>query len=337
MTDFITKLEPEDEFNHLPDDSPNYNESMYFNLFDHSSRLGGWFRLGNRPNEGYAEMTCCLYLPDGRVGFMFNRPTISNNDEFNAGGMSFSIIEPFKHLRLKYTGEVLLLEKPKQMINPKEAFTLNSRVESTIDLDIYGISPMFGGEVIRKDGTPLDLDPEKSFSRAHYEQHTRGDGFIKLADEQWNIEGYGLRDKSWGPRYWQSLLWYRWLTININKDIGFMFSIVNRGEGKERRGGLVLENGQHKSIQDCSIETVYDKDRYQKTIVAKAITEEREYLVKGKVLSLIPLRNKRKLPQGEDLTTRITEAMTEYTFEGKTGYGMSEYLDQIIEGEPVGP
>ena len=29
--------------------------------------------------------------------------------------------------------------------------------------------------------------------------------------------------------------------------------------------------------------------------------------------------------------------MTEYTFEGKTGYGMSEYLDQIIEGEPVGP
>ena len=54
-------------------------------------------------------------------------------------------------------------------------------------------------------------------------------------------------------------------------------------------------------------------------------------------MSLIPLRNKRKDPQGEELKTRITEAMTEYTFEGKTGYGMSEYLDQIIEGEPVGP
>ena len=81
---------------------------MYFNLFDHPSRLGGWFRLGNRPNEGYAEMTCCLYLPDGRVGFMFNRPTISNNDEFNAGGMSFSIIEPFKHLRIKYTDQETL-------------------------------------------------------------------------------------------------------------------------------------------------------------------------------------------------------------------------------------
>ena len=32
--------------------------------------------MGNRPNEGYAEMTVCLYLPDGRVGFMFKRPHI---------------------------------------------------------------------------------------------------------------------------------------------------------------------------------------------------------------------------------------------------------------------
>ena len=150
MTDFITKLEPEDEFNHSPDDSSNYNESMYFNLFDHTSKMGGWFRLGNRPNEGYAEMTCCLYLPDGRVGFMFNRPTITNNDEFNAGGMIFKVIEPFKHLSISYKGEILLLDKPKDMINPREAFSSNSRVDCQVHLDIYGISPMYGGEVVRK-------------------------------------------------------------------------------------------------------------------------------------------------------------------------------------------
>ena len=57
MSDFIVKLDPEDEFNHIPDSSSNYNESMYFNVFDHGKKMGGWFRLGNRPNEGYAEMT----------------------------------------------------------------------------------------------------------------------------------------------------------------------------------------------------------------------------------------------------------------------------------------
>lgn len=337
MTDFITKLEPEDEFNHSPDDSSNYNESMYFNLFDHTSKMGGWFRLGNRPNEGYAEMTCCLYLSDGRVGFMFNRPSITNNNEFNAGGMIFKVIEPFKHLSISYKGEILLLDKPKDMINPREAFSTNSRVDCQVHLDIYGISPMYGGEVVRKDGTSLDLDPEKSFSRAHYEQHIKGKGYITLANEKWELEGYGLRDKSWGPRYWQSLAWYRWLTVNISRDIGFMFSIVHQGEGKERRGGLILENGKHKPIKDCSIETVYDEDKFQKSMVARALTEEREYIVRGKVLSLIPLRNKRKTPQGQDLITRITEAMTEYTFEGMTGYGMSEYLDQIQHGKPLGP
>jgi hypothetical protein len=46
--------------------------------------------------------------------------------------------------------------------------------------------------------------------------------------------------------------------------------------------------------------------------------------VEGRVLSLIPLRNRR-----DGHTTRIGEGMTEWTCEGRTGYGLSEYLDQI--------
>jgi hypothetical protein len=51
---------------------------------------------------------------------------------------------------------------------------------------------------------------------------------------------------------------------------------------------------------------------------------------------LIPLRNKRKTEDGTVLETRITEGMTEYRCDGRVGYGMSEYLDQIIDGKPVG-
>ena len=60
-------LDPSDDFNHEPDAVSNYNESMYFSVFDTQRRVGGWFRIGNRVNEGYAEMTNCWYLPDGRV------------------------------------------------------------------------------------------------------------------------------------------------------------------------------------------------------------------------------------------------------------------------------
>ena len=48
---FKTRLEPQDEYPHEPGEAKNYNESMYFNVFDPKTRAGGWFRIGNRPNE----------------------------------------------------------------------------------------------------------------------------------------------------------------------------------------------------------------------------------------------------------------------------------------------
>ena len=54
------------------------------------------------------------------------------------------------------------------------------------------------------------------------------------------------------------------------------------------------------------------------------------------MITLVPVRNRRQLDNGEWLHTRITEAMTEYRYEDKVGYGLSEYCDQIIDGEPVG-
>ena len=52
-------LDPSDDYNHESDDVSSFNESMYFSVFDPSQRMGGWYRLGNRVNEGYAEMSIC--------------------------------------------------------------------------------------------------------------------------------------------------------------------------------------------------------------------------------------------------------------------------------------
>jgi len=38
----------------------------------------------------------------------------------------------------------------------------------------------------------------------------------------------------------------------------------------------------------------------------------------------------------QQLHTRIAESMTEYRCGNRIGYGMSEYLDQIVDGEAVG-
>ena len=329
------RLEPADELMHPLEEATNFNESMYFNVFDPLQQVGGFVRLGNRANEGYAEMTTCLYLPDGRVGFMFGRPEIADNDAFDAGGMRYDVIRPFEELRVVYRGKVALLDQPLQMAEPHKAFTENPWVDATVELDYRGVSPMWGGEPVNVDGTPIEED--NGFARGHYEQHVGARGVIAVGDEEWGVDGYGLRDHSWGPRFWQSPWWYRWLTMNFGEDAGFVISIITSRDGAQRIGGVALEHGEYTPLDDARIETDWEgEDSYHRTIRAWAHGDGREYEIEGTVLSLIPLRNRRKSPDGEQLLTRISEGMTEWSWDGRTGYGLSEYLDQIVDGQPVG-
>ena len=331
------KLVPEDDYMHPVEAASNFNESMYFNVFDPEREIGGFFRLGNRPNEGYAEMTCCIYLPDGRVGFMFKRPEIENNDAFDAGGMRFEVVEPHRRLKVTYTGKLALLTDPTQMANPREAFKNNPRIPAEVTVDYTGVSPVTGGEPVNDDGSPIELDADKSFARGHTEQHVEATGTIKIGDETFEIAGFGLRDHSWGPRYWQAIHWYRWCPMNFGRDHAMMLSLIC-GEGNEpRAGGVVLENGEYRKIKDVSFDTDWDADYYQKSFVAHVEMEDGEtFDVEGEVMSLIPLRNRRQSPDGEMMMTRITEGMTRYRARGKVGYGLSEFLDQVNEdGLPV--
>jgi len=331
----ITVLEPSDEYTHEPDPVPNYNESMYLNGFDLEQRLGAWFRIGNRVNEGYAEVTVCVYLPGGRVGFAYGRPEITDNDEMNAGGLKIEVVEPFEKLRISFDGKLCVLDEPRDMAHPRAAFASNPMVESEVRLDVTGVSPMFGGMPVRADGKPIASDAAKSFAKAHYEQHTAVKGTIRVGDEVIDLDGLGLRDKSWGPRYWQSLRWYRWLPMIFSPDFAMMLSIIDR-EGEPSRGGMVLTGDEYHTIRDCRIETEWDDDGYQTAMHCWARTDHDEYEIDGTVLSMIPLRNRRTTDDGEQLVTRITEAMTSFECNGMIGMGMSEYLDQIVDGRPAG-
>jgi hypothetical protein len=330
--DLITVLLPEDEYPHEPDVAANYNESMYLNAFDLEREVGGWFRLGNRVNEGYAEMSVCVYLPGGRVGFVYARPPIDTNERMEAGGLSIEVVTPFEELRVRYDGNICVLAAPRQMADPRTAFADNPWLPCEVDLTYRGVSPMYGGRRVRADGSEPEQDAETSFAKAHYEQHCCVTGTIRVGHEVLMIDGLGLRDKSWGPRHWQAIDWYRWLPITFAHDFGMMISVVSG-----RPGGMVLVGDEYHLIRDCTIESDWDADGYQTGMRCTVRTDLDSYEVTGSVLSLIPLRNRRTAPDGTVLTTRITEAMTRYECAGRRGIGMSEYLDQIVDGRPVGP
>jgi hypothetical protein len=327
------RLEPQDEYMHELGPEPNFNESMYFNMYDPANKLGGWFRLGNRANEGTAEMTVCLYLPDGRVGFMFKRPDISHNDAFDAGGIRFGVVTPFEELIVEYDGKVVLLDDPLQMVDPKAAFTANPYAECEVHLRYLGRSAMFGGEPDESHERPGE-----EFARGHYEQLVEARGSVRVGDEEWDVSGFGLRDHSWGPRYWQAPWYYRWLTANFGPNMGMMVSRIARRDGEGTRGGFVWDGSTLHLCDSAEISTTWKgDDHYHQEIAATVRAKDREWSMTGTVLNMIPLRNRRPDPDGNMLVTRISEGMTQWTLaDGTVGYGLSEYLDQIIDNRPVG-
>ncbi len=327
MAKIIGKLVPEDDFTHELGPEPNFNESMYFNFFDPAQSIGGFVRLGNRANEGQAEMTVCLYLQDGRVLFSFKRAEISNNDAFDAGGLRFEVVEPSEELRTVYKGGVIELDNPKDLSDPARAFRESPRRKISLDLTHKACGPMYGDAKNEKESGRA---AEKQFAKAHYEQHMRVTGTIDLdflsSGEQIEIAGYGLRDHSWGPRYWQAIERYEWLTMNFGPDLGAMVSVIQIAGEKERNGGVIVRNGELIPIKHVTIDAEYEENGlYHRSLVAKIETRDGEaFEIQGDVKGFIPLRNRR-----EGMTTHIGEGMTEWTLGDRKGYGLSEFLRQV--------
>ena len=318
-------LAPEDDYLHPLGPEPNFNESMYFNFFDTRRSIGGWFRIGNRANEGQAEMTVCIYLEGGKVLFQFKRPSIPNNDAFDAGGLVFSVEEPSQRLRTTYDGSAVELAEPREMADPRRAFQENPKKRIRFDLVHDAVGPMYGSGGSKSEE---EKDPEKQFAKAHYEQHMHVTGTLEIDGEALEIDGYGLRDHSWGPRYWQAIHQYEWLTLNFGPDLGAMVSIVQRDPAGEERsaGGVIVRGDRVERIVEAEIEAEYeDNGLYHREVVARVKTDQGESLtITGEVEGFIPLRNRR-----EGRTTHIGEGMTKWKLGDREGHGLSEFLRQV--------
>lgn len=328
----------EDDYMHQPEDATNFNESRYYNWFDSGPGMGGWVRMGNRVNEGHAELTVCLYLPDGRIGFMYKRPRITTNEAHHAGGLRFEVLEPYARHRVTYEGQVCVLDNPREMADPKAAFHNNPHLDCHLKLDLTAAGAAWGGEPVWEEGEERpQLDPEKMFARGHTEQHMAVTGQVAVGDESWKIgRGLGLRDHSWGPRYWQNIWWYRWLTVNLGPDLGLACTIAGTEDGQRNVNGFLYDTRRHGTndwvrIRDAKLISDYDSEWFPNKNRVVVTTDDHVYEIEGDVWSNIPLRNRR-----EGMVTRITEGMTRWRCEGLEGAGLSEYLDQIVDGTPVG-
>ena len=330
MTDFV--IHPEDELPHPSGPEVNFNESVYVNGFDSKTGTGGWLRLGNRVNEGYAELSVCLYLPGGRIACSFRRPGISANDRFEAGGLAYSVIEPFRSIEIRYDGELYIVDDPEALRDPQSLFARGPQASGRVRLTFVAESPMHGGAPTHEG---VQTMYGRDFSFGHFNQHGRVNGEIQVGDEVLAVDGRGWRDHSWGPRYWQVIYYYRLFLANFDNGDGFMLLKITDKSGHARRVGVLLVDGQYEEITDLDVITDWTGRQDPHRVRLGVRTANRKAVVTAEILNLAPLRNRRRAGD-ETLVSRIAEGHTRFLWDGRQGFGMTEYIERIEDGKLAG-
>jgi len=338
MARIIGNLSEHDSYTHPVGPERNFNESMYFNFFDRQNRIGGFLRIGNRANEGHGEMTVSLFrLGDGHVLFSYQREAIGGNESLDVAGFRVDILEPMESLGTVYEGSVLDLRSPRDMLNPRVAFKENPQIPIRLELVHTAAGPIYGR---KETGEPPDPalegvlgtpDAAQMGIASHYEQHMAVRGTLIMEGKTLEIDGLGLRDHSWGPRYWQDIKPYLWFTSEFAPDFGMTGMAVWEDAKRQeaRPGGIVVRGGQLSPVEAVSIEVEYeDEERvFPKAFQAQLQLGTGDTLaVQGKILLLIPLRNRR-----EGKVTRIIESIAEYACGGYSGFGNTQTMEQYVE------
>jgi hypothetical protein len=332
------RLDDGDEGMHVPGDESNWNESRYVDFWDPARRTGGWFRIGARPNARYAEMSACIYLPDGRVGFAFDRAEIGANTldvDGASGRQTWEIVEPWRTTRVRYTGELSLFDDPWTLTDPKSAFRSSPKVETDVELlcTTEGLGATMGQD---QDQHHLIFLPGQA--DFHYQHMAHVTGTIRLGDTTYEVDGRGAKDHSWGPRNWHAKIYLRWLICCVDDDNGFML-VRSVGPTTERRSGFVWADRRFRVVDRFDMKNRYagppwyQLERSDVSVRAGDV----EWTATGIPQNYLPARHRQAGPDGGEAILRLVKQPAEWRFvDGRTATGHLEYHDIMHDGVPVG-
>lgn len=322
-------MNPQDEYMHPVRAERGWSESYYFNFVDPEQEIGMFTRMGFRPGDGWADGLHALYLGGDRVAFTYGRKDLPElTDDLNVGGLSLDRVEPFQHYRVRYDGPAQdVAYGPVLMTRRRErGDNWYTPAQLTMAIDFHATSePHYAGQG----------------ERGHFEQTGHATGEIAMGDERWNVDGYGVRDKSWGPRTWEGRPasgegggapkagpdpFVNWFSMNWGPDLALGCSCGRGKDGVMRGAGWFQRGREIIDLRDITIESAYQADSLLHTGMRLRGTaaDGTAVDVEGTVMTICP--TKIPMPQG---ATFVNEGLAKFMFEGRTGYGIAEYWHAV--------
>lgn len=340
-------MNPLDERMHPIGAEGAWSESYYFNFVDPESRIAMFTRMGFRPGDGWADGLHVVYLGGDRVAFTYGRREIASdlnayNDDLRAGQLELVCVVPFQNWEVRYDGPAQDIADASILLERRKARPAGWYEPATLSMQM--------------DFNAL-TEPHyaASGSRGHFEQTGQVRGEIRLegarGTEVFHPSGFGVRDKSWGPRDWSAGQqqapaaqqkgegertgadvphpFVNWFSMNFGPDLALGGSCFRHPDGVMRGSGWITRDGHTEDLRDVVIDSEYRKGSLWHTAVRLRgeTASGRGVDVAGKILTICPT----KIPMAGGATF-VNEGLAEFQTERRTGYGISEHWHAVRAG-----
>jgi hypothetical protein len=312
-------LDPSHDLAHPVETDSAWSESYYFNCYDPETDCGFFTRIGVRPLEGTIDVGLHVWVPGGGLARMFDVREQKEmiDSDLEVGPVRYRMLDAGQSWRLTADGDT-------------KAGALS------LDVRFDALTPLIGADGQSSGGEGATADTRQMVGKGHLEQAGRWSGTITVGDQKVDLGGEtrGNRDKSWGPRRWGAPTMWRWFSVNIGDDTHFGGIRIGTESGDLHRGWMWSE-GTHRSITSWELQTEVEADRvtHRANRVVATDRDGGKHELIGQMLRVEP--GKRGI---RPKSTIVNEGLARWTYEGRTGHGISEYLHQLDDtGLPVVP
>lgn len=196
-----------------------------------------------------------IAFADGRVFNCFGNETV--HDPFGADGkpsilgagpMSFEIVEPYRHLRVKFDGDAIATTADAQMAGWTPWSAEGERVAVEALIDLRPVLPPWENGSTSEEAHRILSTQEEGYLIGYpwrFEQLCTADGTLRIGTEEHEIHGGANRIRRQGVRRLAPLRGHVWQAAAFGSGFGFGFQIYPpRTDGKPTYNeGYVVSDG----------------------------------------------------------------------------------------------
>lgn len=252
-----------DENLHPAGTAPHWQESFYFNWADLEAKTLGFARIGYRFDDRKADAVV-ITMRDGKRELVYgavDQPVQGDMskllaaDGLKIGRLTLRSLDALQRWQIKLDGK------------------------DEVDLTWTALAPAFD----------FGHDGSQVIAARHFEHPGTVTGHTRIGGHQRAFHGFGTRDKSWGPRDWNGIEGWDWISAQFGNELSFT-AAQSPVDGGLDQSGFLYRKGVCRAIESFQLDYKFAGSQVAKSANLTITDSEGEvYLITAQSVAQLPL------------------------------------------------